>query len=386
VHLRAAAALLSRLATDVQVLLDTAANIDVRASTVVPKTSEHPVVLAPASDPYSWFRPLRVALTLRSLPMRHGLRMGVTAAAAVLLSYALDITRGYWATITTLLVLQPYSGATVHRTLQRVAGSVAGGIIAAALAVTARTKLAIAGVMVPFTVAAVAVQPLNYGLFVLLLTPVFVLLAEPHPGDWGIAGLRVVNTIFGAILALIASQLLWPMRELATYSNQLAGVLRELRAMLVIVTSEENAGTPEWRRGADEARRSFGLAVTNAEATMQRLITEDSANPHRVEAAMTVTTYSRRMASTLAAIAEASARDSLGFRTSAAPGIVTELDAIITALEGTAPALPPEAGPDASQPESAADSDARTLQDAQIHRLRAQLAVMRRAVARYETT
>ena len=41
---------------------------------------------------------------------------------------------------------------------------------------------------------------------------------------------------------------------------------------------------------------------------MQRLITEDSANPLRVEAAMTVTTYGRRMASTLAAIAEARTR------------------------------------------------------------------------------
>jgi len=386
VHLRAAAALLSRLATDVQVLLDTAANIDVRASTVVPKTAEHPVVLAPKSDPFGWLRPLRVALTLRSLPMRHGLRMGVTAAAAVLLSFAFDITRGYWATITTLFVLQPYAGATIHRTLQRVAGSVVGGIIAAALAVAARTRLAIAGVMVPFTVAAVAVQPLNYGIFVLLLTPVFVLLAEPHPGDWGIAGLRVVNTILGAIIALIASQLLWPTRELTTYPKQLAGVLRELRAMLAIVTSEADAGTPEWRRAADEARRHFGLAVTNAEATMQRLITEDSANPRRVEAAMTVTTYSRRMASTLAAIAEASARDSQGFRTSVAPELITELDAIIASLEGSAPPLPPEAASDAAQLVPEDDPSARTLQDAQIHRLRAQLAVLRRAVTRYETT
>ena len=384
VHLRAAAVLLSRISSDVQVLLDTAANIDVRASSVVPKTAEHPVATAPKSDPFAWLRPLREALTLHSLPLRHGLRMGVAAAVTVWLSFALDITRGYWATITTLIVLQPYAGATLHKTLQRVSGSVLGGIIAAALAVVARTKLAIAGVMVPFTVAAVAVLPLNYGVFVLLLTPVFVLLAEPHPGDWGIAGLRVVNTILGGIIALVASQLLWPTHELTTYPKQLAGVLRELRAFLAVVTSEADTTTREWRRAVDEARRRFGLAVTNAEATMQRLITEDSANPHRVEAAMTVTTYGRRMASTLAAIAEARASDSLAIPPSVTQELLAELDAMIASLEGSAPPLQPEVTPSAPQPAPTSDVSARTLQDAQIERLRAQLAVLRRAVARYQ--
>jgi uncharacterized membrane protein YccC len=384
VHLRAAAALLSRVAADVQVLADTAANIDVRASSVVPKTAEHPVVIAPRRDAFTWLRPLREALTLRSLPMRHGLRMGVAAAAAVWLSFALDITRGYWATITTLIVLQPFAGATMHKTLQRVGGSVLGGIIAAALAVVARTKLAIAGVMLPFTVGAVAVLPLNYGVFVLLLTPVFVLLAEPHPGDWGIAGLRVVNTVLGGVIALVAARLLWPTHELETYPTRLAGALRELRALLVVVTSDADTTSPEWRRAVDDARRRFGIAVTNAEITMQRLITEDSPNRHRVEAAMTVTTYGRRMASTLAAIAEARARDSLVIPQSVAEELIAELDAMIASLEGSAPPLQPEATPSTPQAAPPSDVSTRTLQDAQVERLRAQLAVLRRAVARYQ--
>ena len=384
VHLRAAAALLSRIASDVQVLVDTAANIDVRASSVVSKTAEHPVISVAKPVPFAWLGPLRDALTPRSLPLRHGLRMGVAAAAAVWLSFALDITRSYWATFTTLIVLQPYAGATLHKTLQRVGGTVLGGIIAAALAVVARTKLAIVGVMVPFTVASVAVLPLNYGVFVLLLTPVFVLLAEPHPGDWGIAGLRVANTILGGIIALAASQLLWPVRELTTYPAQLAGVLRELRAMFAVVTSDSDPASPEWRRVVDAARRRFGLAVTNAEATMQRLITEDSASPHRVEAAMTVTTYGRRMVSTLAAIAEARARNSLAIPPGVAKDLFAQLDAMIASLEGSAEPLQLETTSGAPQPESTIDVGTRTLQDAQIERLRAQLAVLRRAIARYQ--
>ena len=381
VHLRSAATLLSRVAGDVTVLADAAAKIDARASGVVTRTAEHPAFAMPKPEALAWLRPLREALTSRSLPARHGLRMGIAAALAVWLSFALDITRGYWATITTLIVLQPYTGATMRKTLQRVGGSVLGGILAAALAVAARTKLAIAGIMVPFTIAAVAVLPLNYGVFVLLLTPVFVLLAEPHPGDWELAGLRAVNTLLGGVIALAAAQLLWPVHELSTYAGQLADLFRELRTLVATATADPTA--PQWKRSVDDARRRFGVAVTNAEATMQRLITEDSPNPRRVEAAMTVTTYGRRMASTLSALAEARARDAAPMQSPESRAMLAQLDTLIASLADSRSwlATPPIATVDAPRAEMAA---APSLQAAQIERLRAQLAVLERAVARYK--
>ena len=317
--------------------------------------------------------------------------MGIVAAAAVWLSFALDITRGYWATITTLIVLQPYAGATLRKSLQRVAGSVLGGIIAAALAVVARTKLAIAGVMVPFTIASVAVLPLNYGVFVLLLTPVFVLLAEPHPGDWGVAGLRVVNTLLGGAIALAASQLLWPAHELETYANQLAGLFRELRAQLEAVTADGDAIADAWRREADQARRRFGVAVTNAEATMQRLITEDAPNPQRVEAALTMLTYGRRMASTMTAIAESRVSGESAAPRPVIAALEAQLDALVAMLDGSASPsssamIPSEIAASRDEPSDRtvlATPAIPSLQRAQLERLRAQLAVMQSAIARY---
>jgi uncharacterized membrane protein YccC len=238
--------------------------------------------------------------------------------------------------------------------------------------------------MVPFTVASVAVLPLNYGVFVLLLTPVFVLLAEPHPGDWGLAGLRVVNTLLGGVIALAAAQLLWPLRELATYARQLADLLRQLRTLLVAGIADADLTAPEWKRAVDDERRRFGVAVTNAEATMQRLITEDSPNPRRVEAAMTVTTYGRRVASTVSALAEARAHDAVAIPPSVMSELVSHLDGAIASLDGTGPPL--ESDPIGSvEPPQAHAHAAISLQDAQIERLRAQLAVMERAVARYES-
>jgi uncharacterized membrane protein YccC len=226
------------------------------------------------------------------------------------------------------------------------------------------------------------VLPLNYGFFVLLLTPVFVLLAEPHPGDWGLAGLRVVNTILGGLIALAAAQLLWPAHELETYARQLSDLLRELRALLVNVTAESNPTIPEWKRAVDDARRRYGVAVTNAEATMQRLIAEDSPNPRRVEAAMTITTYGRRMASTLSALAEARARDAAAIPPSVASELISQLDASIASLDGSGPPLAADPIGSVEAPHAHVHV-AVSLQDSQVERLRAQLAVMERAVARY---
>ena len=390
VHLRSAATLLSRLSGDLHVLVDTASRIDVRASTVVPTTAEQRAAMPTAPrDALAWLRPLRTALTPHSIPARHALRMGIAAAVAVWLSFVLGITRGYWATITTLIVLQPYAGATIRKTLQRVGGSVLGGIIAAALAVVARTKLEIAAVMVPFTIGAVAVLPLNYGVFVLLLTPVFVLLAEPRPGDWGIAGVRVVITLLGGAIALAASLLLWPVHELTTYATQLGEMLDNLRAQLAAVTAPGDATTSEWRGRADGARRRFGVAVTNAEVTMQRLITEDAPNPQRVEAAMTILTYGRRMASTMAAMAASRGRGELSEREPAVAALSSQLDALIEALKRQSAILAPESAgqaviaqsPIAS--EQATATNAQSLQSAQLERMRAQLSVLQRAVTRY---
>lgn len=387
IHLRAAATHLSRLARDLDVLTDTAPRIDERASSVMPPAP--PPVQAPrtARDPLAWLRPLYEAISPRTFPMRHALRMGIASAATVWLSFALDITRGYWATITVLIVLQPYAGATVRKTLQRVAGSVGGGMLAAALAVVARSKLAIAGVMFPLTVGAVAVLPLNYGVFVFLLTPVFVLLAEPHSGDWGIAGLRVANALLGGAIALFASQLLWPARETATYAPQLAALLRMLRAQLLAVTGAGEPSLAAWRIAADEARRHVGVAVSNAEATMQRLITEDAPSAQRVEAAMTLLTYSRRIASTLSALAAARASGELMTLDDEGAALAAQLDSLVTSLEGSEAAAASAPASDAHPVAAVTDITVTpdSLQNAQLERLRTQFAVLQRAVARYES-
>ena len=172
---------------------------------------------------------VRENLTFDSVLARHALRVGVTAPLAVVLSRALDLQRGYWVTLTVLIILQPYRQATFTKALQRVAGTVGGAIVAALLALDAAFD-AMALLVVATLLAGIsaAVLQLNYALFAFFLTPTFVLLAEIGARDWHLAEVRIVNTVLGGALAFVASRLFWPHRERDRFADELARVLAAL--------------------------------------------------------------------------------------------------------------------------------------------------------------
>ena len=161
-------------------------------------------------------------------------------------------------------------------------------------------------------------------------------------------------------------------------------VLRELRVQLRAVLDPGDPSVQPWRKRADEARRRVGLTVSNAEATLQRLIMEETPSPQRVEAAMTMLTYSRRMATTLSAIAAARAGGELMADNGTTESIASCLDALAVSLDAgaTTAALAPG---DARDVEDVIDVTAASSSslNAQLERLRIQLAVLRRAVHRY---
>ena len=97
---------------------------------------------------------------------------------------------------------------------------------------------------------------------------------------------------------------------------------------------------------------------------------------------MTVTTYGRRMASTLSALAESRARDAAAVPENESSAMLAQLDSVIASLDGSHSALTPESIASA-QPAAGEAAAASSLQEAQLERLQAQLAVLERAVVRY---
>ena len=253
--------------------------------------------------PLPWLQPLRAAVSPDSLIARHALRLGVVTAVAVALTGALGLKRGYWVTITAVIILQPYVGATSLRAVQRVLGTVVGGALAALLAAWFHSPVAVLVLAFVFSAVSVALLPLNYAAFSVFLTPTFVLLAEASAGDWHLAGLRIGNTLMGGGLAMLGTWLLWPSPEAKRTPEYMAEVLEAMRAYLADVIARFDDRSDAASVALRARRRRVGLAILNAEESLERLLSERRGRANDLTPAMTLVTYARRFTASIAALA-----------------------------------------------------------------------------------
>lgn len=305
-------------------------------------------------------------LTLDSAMFRHVLRSTLATAVTVLIVKVIALDHGYWATLTCLVIMQPHGAQTWAKALQRVGGTMIGAAVALTVASLASGPVAVVACVFAFVSIAVAVLPLNYGAFTVFLTPGFILLAETHAGNTDLAGLRVINTLLGALIALLASRLLFPLSERDQVRPLMARALSTLTALLDSV-----AENPPSIARVRAARRDLGLALLNAEASYQRLLSETGIPPEQSEALLSLLLYAHRLASGLIAIAFAGG-SALHLRLieRAAP-LRAALEDLRHAIEQRrTPELPPE-------PASPTDSTER------VEVLFEQLAIMRTASVRF---
>jgi uncharacterized membrane protein YgaE (UPF0421/DUF939 family) len=158
-----------------------------------------------------WVKKIASNLSFRSIIFRHALRLAVASTIAVALFKLFRLERGYWLTITVLVIVKPVFADTRKRTGDRVLGSVAGGVLAALLAAGIHNLVILDLLLVVFSVLAYSNVRYHYGLFVFFLTPFVVLMIETvQPTHWYIVLIRIFDTLMGAAIALIVTYLLRP--------------------------------------------------------------------------------------------------------------------------------------------------------------------------------
>ncbi len=245
---------------------------------------------------------VRGALSWKSPICHHAVRVAITCAVAYGVGRAASPTHSTWVTVTAIAVLQPYLGATLVRIVERIIGTIVGGAIAVGVMMTIQDQRIIALLMVPLAVAAVITRTRSYRLFVLFLTPVFVLVTDRwHPGYYT-AVVRIVDVALGAALAGVAA-LIAPSTERTRLPEALATLIDAIQRYLELTF--EIVPTDADRAPLAAARRATGIAFENAEVSLERMLAEPKPLRRGNADAAVLLTYGRRLTAALTALDEA---------------------------------------------------------------------------------
>ncbi|MBW4596321.1 MAG: FUSC family protein [Brasilonema angustatum HA4187-MV1] len=249
---------------------------------------------------------LRNNFTFDSVLFRHALRLALITTLAELLASLLQLPRGYWITLTALVALKPNYGGTSETTIQRVIGTILGGIIGIILVLLVKNSLAIAVCFLLLVFTAMSVRPLSYNIFTILLTPAIILLLHLiSAGGWQVGVLRIVDSLVGGVLAVLGSYLLFPRWERHQLPAQLEKTIRANLTYFQQVIA--NYLHPHQDASADSInmlRHQAALENVNATAAAQRLFSEPRHVQGEIEPVMTLMVYIRGFFSSVTTLAE----------------------------------------------------------------------------------
>jgi hypothetical protein len=277
----------------------------VAATLAAPKNLQ-PGTLADGASALPWstrlLGPLEANLDLRSAALRHAAMSGLAGAIGLGVTLVQNRSYEHWFVITLLVTMQPYFSLTWQRMLERIGGTVLGGVVAAALGLAVHTPLTVSLALFPLAVIAFAVRRVSFALFLCALTPMVILLVEstvPGSSEVDIALMRALYTILGGVLAVICSLVLWSGR------NRSEDELRQAilaHGQFARATFDALLGD-DTEEAAEQGRRAASIASNNLEATLSRGMLEPRLAPRGyLEAALTVDASLRRLAGRLSAM------------------------------------------------------------------------------------
>jgi uncharacterized membrane protein YccC len=209
------------------------------------------------------------------------LRLAIGVGSATALYRLADVPRGYWIPMTTLLVLRPEFKETFMTGGARIAGTLAGGMIATVLVLTLGTHhTVLTALLLAFVWCGYTLFRASYTLFTVCFTGYIVILL------WlsGIAGpqtaqYRIINTIAGGLIGLLIYAA-WPTWESGRARESIATLLETLAAdarLMLGMVADPSAWDPQALRNSRDAAR---LARSNVEASVERMLAEPGPSRH----------------------------------------------------------------------------------------------------------
>ncbi|WP_437918247.1 FUSC family membrane protein [Sphingobacterium sp. LRF_L2] len=226
-------------------------------------------------DQIDW-KKFRSNLSLDSSVFRHALRMSIVLSGTYLILSLISFNANgiYWTLLTIMVILKPGFGLTQERNLQRLIGTVIGGVIGATIVFTIHDPSIRFVLLIFFFLTAYSLFRVNYIIAVMFMTPyVLIMLSFHGMNTIEMAKERIFDTFLGGVIAFLSNYIIFPNWE----SVQFRGNMRNLLianynyvAQAIKVLDGENLSITAYKL----KRKEVYIASANMGSTFQRMLTE----------------------------------------------------------------------------------------------------------------
>tara|TARA_B110000305_G_C19454913_1_gene650297 strand:- start:1621 stop:3876 length:2256 start_codon:yes stop_codon:yes gene_type:complete len=240
--------------------------------------------------------------SLDSKMFRHSLRLAIAIIFAYLLGFLLDIQNTYWILLTIVVIMRPSYGLTKERSKDRIIGTLIGACVAAVIVLITQNVVVFAALAVVSLVLAFSLIQQNYKSAAALITiSIIFVYSFINPNAFEVIQYRVIDTIIGSVIAVVANYILLPTWEADNLKQVLLNAL-EMNKKYLLATQELYRDTSKYKLSYNVARKEAFLAISNLNAAFQRLTQDPKSKQKEFQLIYEIVTLNQTMISAIASI------------------------------------------------------------------------------------
>ncbi|MCM4169596.1 hypothetical protein DHD08_18095 [Arenibacter sp. H213] len=241
-------------------------------------------------------------LSIKSPIFRHSLRLTTAIILAYISGTALGIINTYWILLTLIVIMRPYYGLTKERSINRIIGTLAGAVIATIIILLTQNPV-VYGVLaaISLTIAFSLIQQSYRSAAAFITINVIFVYSLITPNAFEVIQYRVLDTVLGAVLAVVANYLFWPSWEAMNLDKFLTSSIRANAKYLIAIRHlYHNKQTTELDYKIP--RKEAFLSVSNLNAAFQRMTQDPKSKQKSSDLIYEMVALNNTILSTLASL------------------------------------------------------------------------------------
>lgn len=246
----------------------------------------------------------RANISRSSSHFRHAARVAIVCLLAFVFTQTVsEGPHSYWILLTIIVILKPGFSLTKQRNIERVIGTIAGGLIGIGVLYFFPADTARFGFLVLFMLLSYSFIRLKYVVSVLFMTPYILIVFSftTNYNDAVVTWERIIDTLIGAGAAFGASYFVFPSWESYQLKTSIVDMLSANVSYLQKII-ERDAQRPESQSAYRLARKDIYVHTAHLTTAFQRMLSEPKSKQKQADALYQFVVLNNQLSSYLATL------------------------------------------------------------------------------------